>query len=212
LNIALLGGTFDPIHIGHLMVAEVVREKLEPAEIVFVPASLPWLKSDRRISPAPDRIEMVRLAILGNPRYRLSTVETERSGPSYTVDTLRTFRTQVSDQDDLYFVVGWDNLLALGRWRAPSEIISLSKIVAVPRIGFRVPDRDSLEKIISGLSKRVVLLDKPEIDISASIIRERVAKGLPIDGMVPPIVADYILEKGLYRGLSAFTGNTGNDG
>ena len=199
MNIALLGGTFDPVHVGHLTVAEVVSEKLKPVDVVFIPAARPWLKSDRNISPARDRLEMVRLAILGNPHYSLSTAETERSGPSYTVDTLREFKARISAQDDLYFVIGWDNLLELGRWREPSEIISLCKLVAVPRTGFRVPEEAALEKIVKGLSKRVLLLDKPEIDISSSIIRERVARNLPIDHMVPPLVADYISRKGLYR-------------
>lgn len=198
MNIALLGGTFDPIHLGHLMVAGVVHERLAPAEIVFVPAALPWLKSGHNISPAPDRVEMVRLAILGNPHYRLSTAETRRSGPSYTVDTLREFKAQISARDDLYFIIGWDNLLDLCRWRQPSEIISLARIVAVPRVGFRVPDEAALEAILPGLSKRMVLLDKPEIDISASTIRERVARGLPIDHLVPAAVAAYIRQKGLY--------------
>jgi nicotinate-nucleotide adenylyltransferase len=199
VNIALLGGTFDPVHVGHLAVAQVVSEKLDPAEVVFIPAAMPWLKSDRIISPAADRIEMVRLAILGNPRYTLSKLETERPGPSYTIDTLREMRARISSQDDLYFVIGWDNLLDLGRWREPSSIIRLSKIVAVPRIGYRVPDRDALEKILPGLSERVILLDKPEIDISASVIRERVSRNLPIDRLVPPLVAEYIRQNGLYR-------------
>jgi nicotinate-nucleotide adenylyltransferase len=199
LNIVLLGGTFDPVHVGHLAVAQVVTEKFKPAEIVFIPAAMPWLKSDRIISSAADRLEMVRLAILGNTRYRLSTLETERPGPSYTVDTLREIRACISPQDDLYFVIGWDNLLDLGRWREPSSIIEFSKIVAVPRIGYRVPDRIVLEKILPGLSERVILLDQPEIDISASIIRERVYRNLPIDHMVPPLVAEYIRQNGLYR-------------
>jgi len=210
LNIALLGGTFDPIHVGHLAVAEVVSERLKPAEVIFVPAAMPWLKSDRIISPAADRLEMVRLGILGNPHYRLSTLETERPGPSFTVDTLREFRVRISPQDDLYFVIGWDNLLDLGRWQEPSSIIELSKIVAVPRIGYRVPDRTVLEKILPGLSQRVILLDKPEIDISASIIRERVSRNLPIDHMVPSLVAEYIRQNGLYRETPASGCEEGN--
>jgi nicotinate-nucleotide adenylyltransferase len=196
---AVLGGTFDPIHIGHLMVADVVRERLAPAEVIFVPAGQPWLKAERRISSVADRIEMVRLAIQGNRHYSLSTVETERSGPTYTVDTIRELKSQVSPRDELYFILGWDNLLDLPRWHKPAELISLCKLVAVPRIGFRVPDDTTLEKLLPGLSKRVILLDKPEIDISASVIRERVSRGSPITNLVPPAVEAYIKEKGLYN-------------
>jgi len=198
VNIAVLGGTFDPIHGGHLMVADVVCERLAPAEVVFVPAGQPWLKANRIISPVADRIEMVRLAIQGNRHYRLSAVETERSGPTYTVDTIRELKAQVSAQDELYFILGWDNLLDLPRWNKPMELISLCKLVAVPRIGFRVPEETTLEKLLPGLSKRVILLDKPEIDISASIIRERVSRGLPITNLVPPAVEAYIKEHRIY--------------
>ena len=194
------------------MVAEVVNEKLNPSEVVFVPAASPWLKSDRHISPAGDRINMVGLAILRKLYCRLSTVETERSGPSYTIDTLRDVKARISVHDDLYFVIGLDNLLDLARWREPSGIISLAKIVAVPRIGFRVPNAETLENIVPGLSKRVILLDKPEIDVSASIIRERVARNLPIDHMVPPLVADYIRQKGLYRKAVSSPIKAGKDG
>jgi len=207
VNLAVLGGTFDPIHKGHLMVAEEVRRRLAPAEVVFVPAGQPWLKADRRISRVEDRVEMVRRAIQGNPHYSLSTAETERQGPTYTVDTIRELRSQVSAQDELYFIIGWDNLLDLPRWREPAELISLCKLVAVPRIGFRVPDAATLEKLIPGLSGRVILLDKPEIDISASVIRERVRRGLPINELVPPSVAEYIAERGLYKKSSPLAGH-----
>ena len=198
MNIAVLGGTFDPIHRGHLMVADVVCEQLAPAEVVFVCAGQPWLKGDRLISPVTDRIEMVRLAIQGNRHYRLSAVEAERSGPTYTIDTIHDLKAQVSAQDELYFILGWDNLLDLPRWQKPMELISLCKLVAVPRIGLRVPEETTLEKLLPGLSKRVILLDKPEIDISASIIRERVSRGLPITNLVPPAVEDYIRKQQLY--------------
>jgi nicotinate-nucleotide adenylyltransferase len=206
VNIAVLGGTFDPIHNGHLLVAEVVSKRLAPAEIIFVPAGQPWLKSARPISSIRDRVDMVSMAIRGNHNYRLSTVETERPGPTYTVDTIRELKSQVSAQDELYFILGWDNLLDLQRWHKPAELISLCKLVAVPRIGFRVPQEGTLENLLNGLYKRVVLLDKPEIDISASVIRERVKQGLPIGQMVSPAVEDYIQVMGLYKSHTALEG------
>jgi len=195
----VLGGTFDPPHNGHLAVAAVVSQRLAPAEIVFMPAGLPWMKEDHRISPAGDRLEMARLAIQGNASYKLSTAETERSGPTYTVDTIRELKAQVSAQDELYFILGWDKLEELPRWHKPAELIALCKLAAVSRIGFPVPNLSALDKILPGLSRRVILLDKPEVDITSSVVRERVSLGLPISHLVPPAVEAYIKEKGLYK-------------
>lgn len=198
MNIAVLGGTFDPPHNGHLAVAAVVSERLSPVEIIFMPAGLPWLKKDRQITPATDRLEMVRLAIRGNGRYRLSTAETDRSGPTYTLDTIREMKAHVSPPGELYFILGWDKLEELPKWHKPRELIKLCKLAAVPRIGYPIPDLKALDEMLPGLSKRVVLLDKPEIDITSSVIRERMSMGLPISHLVPPAVEVYIREHRLY--------------
>jgi len=198
MNICVLGGTFDPIHRGHLVVAEVVRTRLSPAEVILVPAGNPWLKSEQSIAPAEDRLAMVCLAA-AEMGLQVSTIEIERPGPSYTIDTLRELKASLQPQGELYFILGWDNLLDIARWREPDEIIKIAKLVAVPRVGSRVPSADALEKCLPGLSQRVVLLDKPEIDISATIIRERVGLGLSIDDLVPEAVAQYIREHSLYR-------------
>jgi nicotinate-nucleotide adenylyltransferase len=199
MNRCVLGGTFDPIHRGHLVVAHIVRERLCPAEVIVVPAGEPWLKSGRSVTPAADRLAMVELAVAGHTGLSVSTVEIDRPGPSYTVDTLRFLKSSLPAEDELFFILGWDNLLDLSRWREPEEIIKLCKLVAVPRIGSRVPDAAALEKCLPGLSQRVVLLDKPEIDISATVIRERVKLGLPINDLVPDGVAEYIGSHRLYR-------------
>jgi len=198
MNICILGGTFDPIHRGHLVVAEVVRSSLSPAEVILMPVGRPWLKNERDIAPATDRLAMVRLAT-AETDLQVSTIEIEHPGPSYTVDTLRALRASLSPGDELYFILGWDNLLDIARWREPEEILMLARLVAVPRVGSCVPDADMLEKHLPGLAQRVVLLDKPEIDISATVIRERVGLGLSIDHLVPEVVARYIREHGLYR-------------
>jgi len=199
VNIAVLGGTFDPVHNGHLAVAAVVSEKLSPVEIIFMPAGQPWLKKDRLITQVGNRLEMVRLAIRGNASYKLSTAETDRSGPTYTLDTIQELSAQISPPGELYFILGWDKLAELPRWYKPGELIKLCRLVAVPRIGSLVPDMTALEKLLPGLSGRVILLDKPEVDISASVVRERVSLGLPISHLVPPAVEAYIREKGLYK-------------
>ena len=202
MNKCILGGTFDPIHRGHLLVASVVREKLCPAEVMLMPAGNPWLKSGRIVASAADRLAMVRLAAEGQTGLSVTTLEIDRPGPSYTVDTLRTLRKSLLPGEELFFILGWDNLLELSRWCEPEKIIQLCRLVAVPRIGSRVPDSVTLEKLLPGLSQRVILLEKPEIDISATVIRERVKLGLPVNHLVPDAVADYIKNHQLYRNSS----------
>lgn len=198
MNIGVLGGTFDPVHIGHLVLAEEVRARLGLAEVLFVPAGRPYLKEDTSISAAEHRLQMVRLAITDKSYFKLSTMEIERAGPSYTVDTIAELKSQLSDGDELFFILGWDNLEDLPQWREPRRLISICRLVAVPRVGYPLPDLNSLEKTVPGLSERVVMLDKPEVDISASVIRERVARGLSIEHLVPEAVEKYIGEQGLY--------------
>ena len=199
MKIGVLGGTFDPIHIGHLVVADEVTARLGLAEVLFVPAGQPWLKANTGISAAKHRVQMVRLAIAGKPYFKLSTMEIERSGLTYTVDTIKKLREKLGTDDELFFILGWENLEDLPRWHQPELLISMCRLVAVPRVGCPVPDLGSLEEVIPGVSQRVILLDKPEIDISASVIRERVALGLPISHLVPEAVEKYIREHGLYR-------------
>ena len=198
MNIGVLGGTFDPIHIGHLILAEEVRARLSLAEILFVPAGQPWLKVDSPISPAEHRVEMVRLAIADKPYFKLSTMEIERAGPTYTVDTIAELKAQLGAGDELFFILGWDNLAELPRWRQPSRLITMCYLVAVPRPDYPLPDLKALEAAIPGLSQSVILLDEPKVDISASAIRERITQGLSIHHLVPEPVDEYIRQHKLY--------------
>ena len=198
MKIGVLGGTFDPIHLGHLKVAEEVTARLNLAEIIFMPAGQPWLKANNVISPAEHRVEMVRLAIAGKPNFKLSTMEVERPGPTYTVDTMAELRRQLGLEHELFFVLGWDNLTQLPGWREPSRLIKLCHLVAVPRVDYPAPDLGSLEAVLPGLSPRVILLDEPRIDINATEIRQRVARGLSIHHLVPEPVERYIREHKLY--------------
>ncbi len=198
MNIGVLGGTFDPIHVGHLLVAEEARARLNLAETLFVPAGQPWLKLNDAISPAEHRVEMVRLAIADKPYFKLSTMEIERAGPTYTVDTMAELQAQLGAGDELFFILGWDNLIQLPQWREPSRLIKMCRLLVVPRVGYPDPDLDSLEAAIPGLSQRVILLDQPQRDINASEIRQRVAQGLSIDHLVPEPVDRYIKQHRLY--------------
>ena len=193
-----MGGTFDPIHNGHLAVAEEVRARLALAEILFMPAGQPWLKGGRPLAPARHRVQMVYLAIRDIPYFKLSTMEIERSGPTYTVDTMAELQAELGVGDDLFFILGWDSLAELPLWKDPSRLITLCHLVAVPRPGYPKPDLVVLERRIPGLSQRVVLMDKPEVDISASEVREYVAHGRSICHLVPEPVARYIREHKLY--------------
>ena len=125
MNIGVLGGTFDPIHMGHLIIAEEVRARLDLAEVLFIPAGQPWLKPNNAISPAQHRVEMVRLAISDEPSFKISTMEIERPGPSYTVDTIIELSGQIGAGDKLFFILGWDNLIQLPRWHEPSRLVKL---------------------------------------------------------------------------------------
>jgi len=199
MKIGVLGGTFDPIHIGHLKVAEEVTARLNLSEIIFMPAGQPWLKGDNPISLAEHRVEMVRLAIAGKPYFKLSTIEIDRAGPTYTVDTMAELRRQLGSGHELFFILGWDNLIQLPQWQEPSRLVKLCRLVAVPRVGYPDIDLSSLDAAIPGLSQRVFLLDSPRVDINASIIRQRVAQGLSIHHLVPEPVERYIKQHRLYK-------------
>ena len=198
MNIGVLGGTFDPIHNGHIIVAEETRARLNLAEVLFVPAGQPWLKEDSPILAAEHRVQMVRLAIAHQPYFKLSTMEIDRAGPSYTVETIAELQAELSTGDELFFILGWDNLAQLPQWKEPSRLVKMCRLVAVPRPGYPLPDLGSLEAVIPGLSRGLILLDKPEVDIGATEIRNRVAQGLSIRHLVPEPVDEYIRQHQLY--------------
>ena len=198
MNIGVLGGTFDPIHNAHIVVAEEARAALNLAEILFVPAGQPQLKENTPISAAAHRVEMVRLALADKPYFRLSTMEIERGGPSYTVDTIAELQAGFGAGNELFLILGWDSLAELPKWREPSRLIAMCRLVVAPRPGYSRPELNALETVIPGISQRVTIMDKPEIDISASDIRNRVAQGLSIRHLVPEPVNRYIKQHELY--------------
>lgn len=198
MNRGVFGGTFDPIHNGHLAVAEEVRERLNLAEVIFVPAGQPWLKTDWVISAAEDRLQMLHLALDGKPGYKISEMEIERGGPSYTIDTIKELRKGPGSEDELYFILGQDNMCQLPQWREAAELIKLCYLVAVPRPGSARPKMKDLETSLPGITERVMVLKRPEIDISASNIRERVGRGLSVRHLVPEAVNRYLKQQGLY--------------
>jgi len=196
VNIGILGGTFDPIHIGHLVVAEEARITLGFREVLFVPAGQPWRKLDRNITSAVHRVEMVRRAIADNPHFKLCTLEVERPGPSYTVDTLTMLRKQLGSEASLFFILGRDTLAELPLWKEPKKLVQLCRLVVPPRLGSK--DLKHLETAIPGLLDKVIQLDMPVIGISSAEIRQRIAQGLTIRYLVPAEVGEYITEQKIY--------------
>jgi nicotinate-nucleotide adenylyltransferase len=197
-DIGVIGGTFDPVHSGHLKVAEEARTRLELGEVLFVPAGQPWLKEPRSISPAPHRLEMLRLALGPTPYFRLSAGDIDRPGPTYSVDTIADLREQLGVEAGLFFILGWDCVAEFPLWKDAARIVEMCYLVAVPRPGSALPDMALLEASLPGISGRLTLLNMPPLDISSTDIRDRVAHGLSIHNLVPRAVERYIREKGLY--------------
>ncbi|MCL2140220.1 MAG: nicotinate-nucleotide adenylyltransferase [Dehalococcoidia bacterium] len=197
MNVAILGGTFDPIHNGHLKVAEEVSKHLS-AKVIFIPAGQPWLKAELKISAPKDRVEMIRRAIDGDARYSLSTVEIERLGPTYTIDTIRQIQERLGPSDEVFFILGYDNFLNLSQWHEADALTKLCQFVVVPRCGYKEIDLSTLDTALPALAQRVIMMAQPLIDISASNIRDRISKGLSVEHLVPATVAEYIRDKYLY--------------
>ncbi|MGH2460175.1 MAG: nicotinate-nucleotide adenylyltransferase [Chloroflexota bacterium] len=198
-KVGILGGTFDPIHHGHLVVAEDCRTQLGLDEVLFVPAGAPPHKRGRPISPAVDRIEMVQRAIAGNHHFRLSRVDVDRPGASYSVEMVARLRRELGDGPSLFFIVGRDALADLPLWREPARLADLCQIVAVNRPGYPSLDLASLDPAIPHASERILQLVVPELSISASSLRQRVREGRPITYMTPDAVIEYIQQHRLYR-------------
>ncbi len=198
VKIGIIGGTFDPIHYGHLIIAEEARVKVGLVKVIFIPAGTPPHKLRRPYSPAHHRYRMVELAIASNPYFEASPIEVNRPGPSYSVDTVSMLREEMGSGVELYFIMGVDSLAGILTWHKPEEFIKLCKIVAVNRPGYGV-DIDALDNVLPGIKKQVIFIKAPEIGISSTEIQERVREGLPIKYLVPPEVERYIYEHNLYR-------------
>ncbi|HJX13656.1 MAG TPA: nicotinate-nucleotide adenylyltransferase [Dehalococcoidales bacterium] len=197
-KIGVLGGTFDPVHRGHILMAGEARARLGLEEVIMVPAGQPMLKPPHAITPAEHRLEMLRLAAAGKPYIKISTAEIERPGPSYTVETVAGLRARYAKDDEIYFILGWDSLAQLPQWREPGRLVGMCRLVAVPRPGYARPEIDALEAGVPGIAGKIVWLEKPQVAVSATDIREKLKKGGPIGRLVPGPVARYIREHRLY--------------
>ena len=199
MRVGLMGGTMDPIHLGHLLVAEEARLTLELEEVLFIPTGQPWMKSEITIASGHHRLSMVRLAIASNPFFRASGIEVDRPGPSYTVDTLEEMKAGGHRDDDLYFILGIDLLEDLHKWKTPRRMLELCSLVVAPRVGYNGREVSRLDSLSPMASAGAVFLEGPAIGVSATEIRRRAAKRCSIRYMVPEAVEAYIDRYGLYR-------------
>jgi nicotinate-nucleotide adenylyltransferase len=191
-RLGVMGGTFDPIHHGHLVAASEVGHFFGLDEVVFVPTGQPWQKEDRKVSASEDRYLMTVIATAANPRFSVSRIDIDRGGPTYTIDTLRDLRAEHGDEAELFFITGADALARMMSWQDVTELFALAHFVACTRPGHRLTG-DGLPK------DKISLIEIPALAISSTACRARVAAGEPIWYLVPDGVVQYIAKRGLYR-------------
>jgi nicotinate-nucleotide adenylyltransferase len=194
---AVLGGSFNPIHYGHLLLADDVAERLELDRVLFVPAARPPHKPNADLAPAADRYAMVELAVAGHPKFAVSDVEFRRPGPSYTVDTLEALRIP---REELFLIVGSETFLDLLSWRSPRRVAELAQLAVVPRVGSAFdPESAAVRKVVHEIGREPVIVRADSLPISASDLRRRVREGRSIAYRLPEAVGAYICAKRLYR-------------
>ena len=197
LRVGVLGGSFDPVHIGHLLLAEEARGQLGLDAVYFVPAGDPPHKRNRRLAPAEDRVAMIDLAIADNEQFRVSRVDVDRPGPHYTIDMVQIIQSQLPPGCELFFLMGFDSLTELPTWHEPARLIAACHLVALTRHDIDV-DWAKLEAALPGIRQRVTILDMPELEIASHQLQQRIREGRSIRYLVPDEVGAYIREKGLY--------------
>ncbi|MHB1433258.1 MAG: nicotinate-nucleotide adenylyltransferase [Streptosporangiaceae bacterium] len=192
-RIGVMGGTFDPIHNGHLVAASEVCHALALDEVIFVPTGQPWQKADRDVASAEDRFLMTVIATAANPLFTVSRVDIDRPGETYTVDTLRDLRAARGPDAEFFFIIGADALSGLPTWKYAEDLLTLAHFVGCTRPGHQLAGGVLLEG-------RFSLIEVPAVEVSSTVCRERVRAGLPIRYLVPDGVVEYIAKRGLYRG------------
>lgn len=199
MRLGVFGGSFDPVHLGHLAAAEEASHRFALETVLFVPAHHQPLKAEAPRASNADRLTMLQLAVAGNPRFAVSALELERPAPSYTVETLRALSAQYGPACELYVLVGIDAVNTLDRWREPDALLRLARLVAMSRSDVREPEWPMLRGIAPDAESRVDVLAVPDIDLSSRELRRRVAAGEPIRYQVHDAVREYIATHRLYR-------------
>lgn len=197
-GLGILGGTFDPIHIGHLRIAEAVYERIALEQIIFIPAFVPPHKVGQDYAPAEHRYAMTELAVKPYPHFTVSDMELRRSGVSYTIDTLRELRHKYPEKE-LYFIIGADSVAQLHTWNSINEMLQLATFVAAGRPGYEGVMEEVVHHLGAAAAERIMLLHTPEYDISSTEIRTRLHGGASLAGLVPRAVEQYIVAHNLYQ-------------
>ena len=198
MRVGVLGGTFDPVHLGHLAIAEEARIKLDLDRFIFIPAGQPRLRADEYLTPAIDRLRMVELATGDNPHFQVCDIEIQRSGPTYTVDTLVELGQRFGPDTSLYFIVGADILGQFHRWKDPEKVLDACHLVVVSRPGHRDDDWPEWFQGADSSKDKVTQLEIPMVDISGTEIRRRASLGESVRRLVPDLVVEYIQDRKLY--------------
>jgi nicotinate-nucleotide adenylyltransferase len=200
MRVGVFGGTFDPVHLGHLILAEQCREQAALDQVLFVPAALPPHKQEQMLTPFERRVEMLSVAISGHPAFRIEELEKDRAGPSYTVDTLTQLQ-QARPGDELCFILGSDNLHDLPLWYQPRRILELATLLVVARTDWPTFSEQELKQslqLADDFPLRYQIVEAPLITIASRDIRRRIAEGRSVRYMIPRAVEAYVEDKGLY--------------
>lgn len=197
VRLGIAGGTFDPIHIGHLIIAEVARQECRLDKVLFIPTGVPPHKTGYTVTPAACRYEMVKMAIMDNPYFEISDIEVKREGFTYTVDTLRELKRMYPANVEFFFIIGSDTLPEVKGWREASQVVKYCHFVVYGRPGYDVAERE-IRFLRENMGASVYTVQGPLLDISSTDIRDRIEKGKSIRYLVPPVVEEYIYKNHLY--------------
>ncbi len=201
-RLGIMGGTFDPVHLGHLLAAEAARESMGLDHVIFIPTGEPPHKRQRILAPAEDRVAMLRLATGSNQYFSVDTIEVDRPGATYTVDTLLQLRERYTDNPELYFIVGGDTLMELKSWKSFELVARLCAFAVYQRLGVGYGQlKEEAEYLKARFDADICFIQGPMADISSSEIRSRAARGSSIKYLVPESVESYITQKQLYKGV-----------
>ena len=198
VRLGIFGGTFDPIHIGHLAAAERVREDARLDAVIFMPAGVPVFKLDQKVTAGEDRLQMCRLATAGNPYFDVSDMEVLRVGNTYTYETLRELRAHYPSNVELFFIAGADAIITLGKWRNALELTQLAHFIAMTRPGYS-QEEAKRSVYVDGKRLDVAFLEVPGLNVSSSAVRARIAQDRTVRYLVPDAVREYIENRNLYR-------------
>lgn len=199
LKLGILGGTFNPVHYGHLLMAERAREALGISKIIFMPTGNPPHKDLKTVATADDRLKMVELAVGNDDNFIVSKLEIDREGKTYTVDTLKQLKAQYGEDTQIFFIIGADVLMDLPKWRSAGEVANLCKFAAIQRAGYNKEEfAKQAQYLYEEFGAEIEEVEMPIIDISSTDIRSRLSDNLSIKFMLPDNVIKYIVEKGLY--------------